>query len=136
MAVSWSYVRHLVHLFLRINCFPLAPYMEFFISASFFLFTSFFIFVSFFSTLFFPIILWSNSDGLGSCASRSDSLISLSYLMAVFSTKSFWLFFWGSNPLWLRMPLENLCFSVIESINLRGYLSSLNWLCIKGNVIS
>ena len=31
-------------------------------------------------------------DGLGSCASYSDSLISLSYLMAVFSTKSFILF--------------------------------------------
>ena len=32
-------------------------------------------------------------NGLGSCASSSDSLISLSYLMAVFSTKSFGLLF-------------------------------------------
>ena len=34
MAVSWSYVRHLVHLFLRIN-FLLFSLMEFFVSASF-----------------------------------------------------------------------------------------------------
>ena len=54
MAVSWSYVRHLVHLFLRFNCFPFALIWSF----SFlhlFLFTSFL-------TSFFLIILWSNSD--------------------------------------------------------------------------
>ena len=57
----------------------------------FFLFASF-LFLHLFLTSFFPIILWSNSDGLGSCTSCSDSLISLSYSMAVFSTKSFGLF--------------------------------------------
>ncbi len=38
---------------------------------------------------------WSmrDSDGPNSCASHSDSLISLSYLMAAFSTNSFGLFF-------------------------------------------
>ena len=49
-----------------------------FISASF-------LYLRLFSTSFFPIILWSNSDG----PSCSDSLISLSYSMVVFSTKSF-----------------------------------------------
>ena len=34
-----------------------------------------------------------DTDGLGSCASNSNSLILLSYSMAVFSTKSFELFF-------------------------------------------
>ena len=57
MAVSCSYVRNLVHLFLRINHFLFALYMEFFISVSFFIFAGFFL------TSFFLIILWSNSDG-------------------------------------------------------------------------
>ena len=48
----------------------------------------------FFFYIVFPIILWSISDldRLSSCAS-SDSLISLSYSMAVFSTNSFGPFF-------------------------------------------
>ena len=36
-------------------------------------------------------------DGLGSCASSSDSQISLSYSMAVFSTNSFGLFSYITN---------------------------------------
>ena len=44
-----------------------------------------------FSRLFYEAT-WTDPDGLGSCASHADSLISLSYLMAVFSTKSFGLF--------------------------------------------
>ena len=37
MVVSWSYVRHLVHLFLRINCFPFDPVWSFsFLSLLFF----------------------------------------------------------------------------------------------------
>ena len=67
-----------------------------------FCFCVFFLFASFlFLHLFFDIVfsdyfmeqLRQTLDGLGSCASRSDSLISLSYLMAVFSTKSIGLFF-------------------------------------------
>ena len=61
MAVSWSYVRHLVHLFLRINCFPFALIWSF----SFlrlFLFAHFFI-LCLFLALFFLIIFWNNSDG-------------------------------------------------------------------------
>ena len=68
--------------------------MEFFISASFFI-RVFFIFASFFRHPFFQLFYGAtrpNPDGPGSCASHSDSQISLSYLMAVFSTNSFRLF--------------------------------------------
>ena len=68
--------------------FDIFPYMEFFVSVSFliriFLSTSFF-------WLFYGATQ-TDPDGLGSCASRSDSQISLIYSMAVFSTKSFRLF--------------------------------------------
>ena len=63
MAVSWSYVRQFGPSFLRINHFPFALlwsflFLHFFNSRLFY-------FCIFFSTLFFPIILWSNSDGPG-----------------------------------------------------------------------
>ena len=90
MAVSWSYVRHLVHLFLRINYFPFALVWSFSFLCLFFI--RVFLFDIIFSRLLYGATQM-DQDGLGSCASHSESLISLSYLMAVFSTKSFGLFF-------------------------------------------
>ena len=58
--------------------------------------SSFYICVSFLTSFFrlFYGATQTDPDRLSSCASRSDSLISLSYLMAVLSTKSFGLFLW------------------------------------------
>ena len=70
--------------FLRINCFPFALIWNFFISASFF--------HTFFWHCFFRAA-WTDPDRLGSSASHSDSLIWLSFSMAVFSTNSVRLFF-------------------------------------------
>ena len=56
----------------------------------------FFYFCVFFEHCFFRLFYGATQmdpDRLGSCASHYDSLISLSYSMAVFSTKSFGLFF-------------------------------------------
>ena len=64
--------------------------MEFFVSAYFF-----YIFVGGFRHRYFRLFYGATQtdpDGLGSSASHSDSLISLSYSMAVFSTKLFGLF--------------------------------------------
>ena len=58
----------------------------------FFLFTSFYFFRHRFFRLFYGATQM-DPDGLGSCASHSDSLISLSYSMVVFSTKLFGLLF-------------------------------------------
>ena len=89
MAFSWSFVRHLIHLVIRINRFPFALIWRF---LSFFILV-FFIFVSFFNILFSDYVFYgatrTDIDGLSSCASRSDSQTSLSYSKAVFSMNSF-----------------------------------------------
>ena len=85
MAFSWSYVRHLVHL----------PLYGVFCFGVFFIFESF-SFLRLFCHPFFQLFYRAtrtDPDGLSSCASRSDSQISLSYSMAVFNTNSFGLYF-------------------------------------------
>ena len=80
--------------FLRINCFPFALIWSF-------------SFLRLFLTSFFKLFCGATQmdlDGLGSCASRSDSLISLSYLMAVFSTKSFGLLLMISFHVYYTSP--------------------------------
>ena len=48
-------------------------------------------------------------DGLGSCASHSDSLISLGYSMVVFSTKSFGLFNKLQNDVSVQIDIHMRC---------------------------
>ena len=96
MAVSWSYPRHLVS-FCEKNPFIFLFFCIFFLSRLFF-FCVFFLLPLFYMCLFFDMTSFyqlfyganrTDLDRLSSCASHSDSLISLSNSMAFFSTNSF-----------------------------------------------
>ena len=81
--------------FKKLIVFRLSLHGVFRFCVVFILFACCFIFASFFRHQFFRLFYGATQtdlDELGSCASRSDSLISLTYSMAVFSMKSFGLF--------------------------------------------
>ena len=94
--------------FLSINHVPFALIWSFLFLRLFF-YSPLFLFLRLFFNIVFLIILWSNSDGLDSCASHYDSLISLSFSMAVFSTKSFGLFFMLSLPFYSHSSTRPKC---------------------------
>ena len=95
---------------------------------------NFFISVSFFRHRFFRLFYGATQtdlDGLGSCASHSDSLISLSYSMAVFSTKSFGLFKLGNYMAVVVMG------SILNYIfNISKYSIFMIFWCVTSSILA
>ena len=110
MPVSWSYPRHLVHFCEKKNWFSsFFPFRVFFCLARFYspFLHPFFFLLPFCLRFFFNIISLRQLI-VESCASPSNNLISLSYLMPVFSENLFGPFFsffiFQSCSKWKKLP--------------------------------